>query len=867
MKIEVIRGRNLASLEGDFEIDFTAEPLRSAGIYTITGRTGSGKSTILDAVCLALFDQTPRGRIGENVKVYDGISLRDGRMIMRKGCADCYAEVDFVSLGGERYRARWSCRRARGRIDGALRDSETTLRNLTDERDEPGRKREILARISELIGLTFDQFTRAVMLAQGDFATFLRAGQKEKAELLEKLTGTDIYSRISAAIYQHCRTTEQELHILDEQMRDITLLADEQSEALASEERETVSAIEAINKNRSLAAEKLRWIERRRGLDAEIADAQKELTTATEAVAGAAERYRLIERIESVQEIRDPFNMLRQAHEQLRAGEEAIRDNDTAMRNIEAEMPSAAEKERRCAEASEAREKECERLKPEIDEARTADNDIKVAREVLQGKTAMLATLKKRLADGERRTNETIDKIKAFAVKDADTTTNAPLPPRYGETVEGLHDGIDTLRGLLSEGVPCPVCGNTHHSDRHSDKMLNDLVADERRHLEEQRAEIAAQEEEIARSRSRLEELIAKRAGMLDGASVADKEREMTAARSKAENALREAKERHTALKSQAEATGKIASHLRQEHDTLGKRHAALSAQVSAWIEERGITKREITDLLSHDSRWLAREKMELDAMRARVTSAQATLSERHRTLAQHLDSPSRPAPEDTEERLGELLKSEEERFQSLDRRRTEIAVALTTDRQNRERMEATSQKAEKLRAVSEDWRRLNELFGSATGDKFKSIAQGYTLETLLSFSNIHLSELTSRYRLRRIPDTLLLEVTDRDMLDQTRPVNSLSGGESFLVSLSLALGLSSLSGGEMKVESLFIDEGFGSLDADTMRTAIDALERLQVSGRKIGVISHVPELSERIAVRIKVLPGPTGGSHVEIEG
>ena len=84
-----------------------------------------------------------------------------------------------------------------------------TLRNLTEERDEPGRKREVLARISELIGLTFDQFTRAVMLAQGDFDTFLRAGQKEKAELLEKLTGTDIYSRISIAIYQHCRSTEQ----------------------------------------------------------------------------------------------------------------------------------------------------------------------------------------------------------------------------------------------------------------------------------------------------------------------------------------------------------------------------------------------------------------------------------------------------------------------------------------------------------------------------------------------------------------------------------------------------------------------------------------------------------------------------------
>ncbi len=149
---------------------------------------------------------------------------------------------------------------------------------------------------------------------------------------------------------------------------------------------------------------------------------------------------------------------------------------------------------------------------------------------------------------------------------------------------------------------------------------------------------------------------------------------------------------------------------------------------------------------------------------------------------------------------MGELLRAEGERLSALDKRRTEIAVALEADRRNRERMETTARKAEQLRVVSEDWRRLNELFGSATGDKFKSIAQGYTLETLLSFSNIHLAGLTSRYRLRRIPDTLLLEVVDRDMLDQTRPVNSLSGGESFLVSLSLALGLSSLSEGGVAI-------------------------------------------------------------------
>ncbi len=866
MKIDAIRGRNLASLEGDFEIDFTEEPLRSAGIYAITGRTGAGKSTVLDAVCLALFDQTPRGRAGENVKVYEGISLRDSRIIMRKGTVDCYAEVDFVSLGGERYRARWSCRRARGRADGALKDSEMTLRNLSEDRDEPGRKREVLARISELIGLTFDQFTRAVMLAQGDFATFLRAGQKEKAELLEKLTGTDIYSRISAIIYQHCRSTEQELRILEEQTRDIMLLTPEQSEALRKESEEIASAIAEVNKNRDLASEKLRWIERRRSLDDAITAAQEELDEAKAVVAGASERYRLVERIDSVQEIRDPFNMLRQAHEQLWTCDEAKARNDAERRELSGKLPKAADKERECAEALTRKRHDYDKLKPQIDEARNLDNDIKVAREVLQSKSSLLETQRKSFAESERRTRDNINKIGDLAAGDA--ASYASLPAVYVEVTESMRDGIETLRGLLDEGVPCPVCGGTGHHGGHDRvrKELENLVSEQRKALDDQRADISARERDMETECKNLDLLVERRASMLGGMSVVDKEREMDSACADAERSLQKAKEEHSAIKSKMEALVKVAAHLDSERDGLKERHAALSVQVTEWIEARGITKREITDLLSHDSRWLADEKRELDAMRARVTSAVATLDERRRTLVLHLEASVRPAPDDTEEGLGELLRSEGERLGALDERRTEIAVAIATDRQNRERMETAAQRAELLRSLSEDWRRLNELFGSATGDKFKSIAQGYTLDTLLSFSNIHLADLTSRYRLRRIPDTLLLEVIDRDMFDQARPVNSLSGGESFLVSLSLALGLSSLSGGGMRVESLFIDEGFGSLDADTMRTAIDALERLHVSGRKIGVISHVPELSERIATRIKVVPGPAGGSRVETE-
>lgn len=202
MKILAIRGKNLASLEGEFEIDFTTEPLKSAGIFAITGSTGAGKSTLLDALCLALFDDTPRtSRAKENIAIPDVrdkfINQKDCRTVLRRGTGEGYAEVDFLSLGGEKFRSRWMVKRARGRADGSMQNSEIRLVNLSTDTEQQGRKTELLLKITELVGLTFAQFTRAVLLAQGDFATFLKARQSEKAELLEKLTGTEIYSRIS----------------------------------------------------------------------------------------------------------------------------------------------------------------------------------------------------------------------------------------------------------------------------------------------------------------------------------------------------------------------------------------------------------------------------------------------------------------------------------------------------------------------------------------------------------------------------------------------------------------------------------------------------------------------------------------------
>lgn len=192
--------------------------------------------------------------------------------------------------------------------------------------------------------------------------------------------------------------------------------------------------------------------------------------------------------------------------------------------------------------------------------------------------------------------------------------------------------------------------------------------------------------------------------------------------------------------------------------------------------------------------------------------------------------------------------------------------AAVLNDDQRRTGSDALRDSLEAARARHERWGALSELIGSASGAKFRGIAQAFNLERLIEHANLHLANLVRRYRLARGASPLGLVVVDTEMGDELRSVHSLSGGETFLVSLALALGLAGMASGELKIESLFIDEGFGSLDPDSLALAMEALDGLQASGRRVGVISHVAEMHERIPVRIAVKPAGNGQSRLEIE-
>lgn len=1296
MRILAIRGRNLASLEGDFSIDFTAEPLASAGIYSISGPTGSGKSTLLDTMCLALFGRTPRtDQARENeVKLRDvsenTLGQGDPRNLLRRGSVSGYAEVDFVALDGYGYRARWSVRRARDKASGALQKVQHSLTGLPSLKEEQGTSSELLKRISELIGLTFEQFTRSVLLAQNDFATFLKADQGEKASLLEKLTGTERYSAISRLIYEKHAAAKQVYEQLMARLQGVALLTDQEREELDAQLVQVGRSLALLEDQKNAIKLRLDWFAQRDQLLVEKTKAEadelrartvceqnvprKDYLALVDGVQGArslydavvsagrtltdkeshcsrlaqdtarategkellekeldsinkryleeTERFRLlgpdlkkarqldIQLAESVRTLKESENSLQELtayydkeQEKLTqlsllctkttdsiAALEKWRTRYLAKASIAEQLPllenyldrafSAHENLNRSQQTigslrdTERKQREESGIKKELHAKqlelfRTASQRLEVAQkeqkgvsiDALQEESKMLRARKELLQHASQcwKSLDETRRSQGLLVNEI-TKTTALLEMNEGKQFEtalrldmALHlrqqakqtyeqafmaatKDIELLRSKLTDGTPCPLCGSEHHPYAGEDdrlkqtlakveeasvaasanydacwkqcetlkqeavslnekidqlnKSLQELETEESRlkaewlpmeetlkgiypdmsssadkdqmthslqreslllPTEADRISLPTEGEQLSVAQSGLpvsvmmewfseqviicddrlkvlEELaltysnlqkelqllqedklrLNSLAGQLDKelteltgqftltqsrivaeeAACAEQSRLLQESLLKADelfghdqwqvawredtagfrdklrsfavewqdNKVRLQQEQDNLTRQKAEREGAVnlldtigkqlvaarelvtvrkntwetirssrllmldgkdadateqqmlnaLESLKKELDEMGEKlkkqlqletelrgtYKQLEADVKEyqsrlaqskqalqqWLADFNATRSKsvdetlLTSLLERDTQWIASERNYLQQQENDRITARTTLDDRIRRLAEHdvkrkemdWDEASYPAEPEV---LQQMQVQCAEKSRELDALATEIRFKLRTNEENRQKVQSLEKELLQAREVSENWTSLNEIAGSSDGGKFRRIAQGYTLDVLLSYANVQLSELSKRYRLERVPDTLALQVIDRDMCDEVRTVHSLSGGESFLVSLALALGLSSLSSNRMRVESLFIDEGFGSLDAETLRVAMDALDSLRTRGRKIGVISHVQEMTERIPVQIKVNRGDNGRSYLTVEG
>ncbi len=297
MKILKISGKNVASLAGEFCVDFELKPLASAGLFAISGPTGAGKSTLLDALCLALYDATPRLpklRSGSYLPDVgqETVGAHDSRTLLRRGASEAHAEVDFVGNDDLRYRARWSVRRSRGKSGGALQKVGMSLHRLPELTALGGTNTEVLREIALRVGLTFDQFTRAVLLAQNQFSAFLNTEENERGALLETLTGSAIYSALSKRAHERFQLEKNAMQQLSARLADHTPLTAEARSVLEAECAAGDAALAVAEAQKAALEQQLRWHQESTRLRHSEAQAETALALARTAVQEAAPRRR-----------------------------------------------------------------------------------------------------------------------------------------------------------------------------------------------------------------------------------------------------------------------------------------------------------------------------------------------------------------------------------------------------------------------------------------------------------------------------------------------------------------------------------------------------------------------------------------------
>ena len=955
MKILAIRLKNLTSIEGTVEVDFTAEPLHSAGIFAISGPTGAGKSTLLDALCLALYDKAPRFATSvESVNLADvgdnQINQSDVRNLLRRGTSDGYAEVDFLGIDGRRYRSRWSVRRTRNKISGSLQPQTLEVKELDTEKEFQGTKKELLIQLVELVGLTYEQFTRTVLLAQNDFATFLKSKGAAKAELLEKLTGTGVYSRISQEVYARNKAAQEEVTLIQNRMNVIELMPEEELLALQKEKEllaeKRVTGIkllaeqnEQLNVVRSLKMQEDLWKKKQQ----EEQEEQARLKMLQGALASQEEG--LVHFKAQWEAIQPDLKKARQLDIQIQSQQDSYTQSKQMLQSANKQVSEQEQKMRMATEQLQVSYSSLNRLLNHVgikevlqleqveeilrqeenkltagvntNEERLlrlnsfgypllTEEQMKLQKELTrqQNIRQLTETQTKTKAEIERLEKETTDCLKQLTEQETALKVTQRL---YENARMAVGKDVKALRQQLQEGEACPVCGSTAHPYHQEQEVVDTLFRSIEQEynaavancqqinnrsivlqrdwthqkmvdgqIGEQLAALykagidAGNEEQIQHRLTELAERILEYRNLYAEWQRSDEEIKKMRAHCEAlrENVslcrlamqkVSSAKEQLLLLQNTASAEQKRFEVIEKALNVLRQERSQLLKGKSADEAEAVVAKREKELNLA-----LEKARKEVEAVYNRLSGLQGEMKQITLAIGELQEQYKKI---ESPEQLPEIIKKQQEENLNTERALSTMEARLLQQAKNKLTVEQIAKELAEKQTIAERWAKLNKLIGSADGAKFKVIAQSYTLNLLLLHANKHLSYLSKRYKLQQVPDTLALQVIDCDMCDEIRTVYSLSGGESFLISLALALGLSSLSSNNLKVESLFIDEGFGSLDAESLRTAMEALEQLQMQGRKIGVISHVQEMSERISVQVQVHKKVNGKSVLTVVG
>ncbi len=935
MRLLAVRLQNLNSLSGTHEVRFDVAPLSAAGVFLITGSTGAGKSTLLDAMTLALYGRAAR---------YGNDKADE---MMSRHTAECFAEVDFET-GGRKLRSTWRLGKTK---TGNLKPVQRTLADATTLEILADKGREMDAMVESLTGLDVDRFLRSVLLAQGQFAAFLKAKPNERAELLEKITGTEIYRDLSILAHETHKAKDEAVMRLKAGLGALTVLDDETRAELEKNLTEAREATTRLQTENQAAAQRLneqrRWqqLQRERaGIDTERAKLTEAQKTLTQSYAGAAAD------VLKSQEVLNEAKRLRTAREPVWEQATTVTAQsaqyETQLVESRGTYQTWAKEQKEAALRREAAEKALQthaEATQALDEwLKEHEADVELAEKVVTLRVAVqewrgayvaleegrrlhaeAQALKQRQSDGEKNAlgisvalKASHDKLSALRMELERVSKQHEVQWRLVDEAQRVA-GFDEHRQDLKPGEACPLCGSLEHPfaegvvsfesqlqaarklmtglEQQREKLNREVAtADEDRvrteeKLNSENARIAETKKLIATSQApddaRLAVLTAgevgKRVSIAKTPDDAERElgvmekrsREFVKRRDEAneKRSQRQKIEADIQLATQdAAAKAKRLEELKAEGIALKTKADALKKTLSELLGERTL----LQDRAWHEEHVSLAEKAWRDgeakthALHTQIAETKAKLDqldvrrlelEKQLTGVEAVTAEVLAELEKTTAQIAEQLAANQKSAGALEER-------VRSDEAARKRREAGGAEVQAAEDESLRWGRLKELIGSADGAKFSRFAQSLTLRQLIGLANEHLKVLAERYRLMAAAgDELDLRIVDLYQANVDRPMESLSGGESFLASLALALGLSELASRHHPIDSLFIDEGFGTLDSETLEVALSALENLRSRGKTIGLISHVDLLKERLTTQVRVLRGAGGTSRIEV--
>ncbi|MFO7298647.1 MAG: SMC family ATPase [Actinomycetes bacterium] len=771
-------------------VDFARALETDTAFFSLSGATGSGKSSLIDAMIFALYGRIPR------------LGQREVAPVISAGADRCRVRFDFEADGSV-FTAVREVRRTAG---GGASVREARLQH-GDQVLHDGAAA-VTEGVEVLLGLGFDDFTRTVVLPQGDFARFLHATPKERQDLLRGLLGMDVYTKVRELARERKAAADARVDVARARLESLQVPPAEEIDAL----RERVASLEKLESGAA-------------GWEQELADLKKSLDAASAEVERLDDAVTRLSRLDLPEGIDELARMAAEAAEAVAGAEDELARVTRDRLAVEEEMSGLPDAGTLQAQRRLRREREDVA-------ARLAELDLDPARRALAAREEELAAAEEAAAAARRLLDET----------------------RMGHAAHALAE-------TLVAGAACPVC-RQEVAELPELEALADLegleedLARAERAVAEARAVAAKEREGVTRLEAEASGLEARLAALdADLAGVPDDDE-----LERLEGVLAGCRERLAGLRQAEEEARRAAEAARRRREDLVDQQRSLGrelqrardsvADLKPPVSESDDVAVQWKELLAWRDDELSRVRTAVEEARARAVGVQETVDRRLEEIADVLAAHDVVVAGSV---LSSVTRALERARHSLELAEGSIAEAARLE----EEIQGASSEAAVAKALADHLR----------ADGFEKWMMGGALRSLVAGANELLAELSDGGYSLTVDDGVF-EVVDHRNADELRPVTTLSGGETFLVSLALALSLAEIHAahGEARLDAVILDEGFGTLDEETLDTVASLLEDLAgTRGLMVGVITHVKELAERAPVRFEVHRGPKGSEVREV--